>query len=123
MEGNVVTAAKWLGSSMVLASLIFVGGMRWALSSVDWAHPAESSRIPAEQAMVPTTPGDLKKLAEVFHGGEGNAVADQASATQFLKQSESLRQPGKDWERFWFQDHPPQPVALPPREAEGGVKP
>jgi len=32
MRGDVVTAARWLGASMILASLILVGGLRWARS-------------------------------------------------------------------------------------------
>ncbi|HWE37276.1 MAG TPA: hypothetical protein VG406_11975 [Isosphaeraceae bacterium] len=40
MQGNIVAAARWLGASVVLASVILVAGMRWARSA-DAGRPAD----------------------------------------------------------------------------------
>jgi hypothetical protein len=45
MQGDVVIAAKWLGGSIVLASAILIGGLRW-LQSVESARPHRSSGSP-----------------------------------------------------------------------------
>lgn len=69
MEGNVVTAAKWLGAAIVLASAILVGGLRWALSPLDRDRSTATPPIaakPADQAG--PRPGDLEELAKSFHG-------------------------------------------------------
>lgn len=78
MEGNVVTAAKWLGSLMVLASLILVGGMRWVLGSLEWDRPGES--IPGQAAKAGPLPGDLEALAKSFHDS-GPATTANPTAT------------------------------------------
>ena len=73
MEGNVVTAAKWLGAAMVLASAILVGGLRWVLSSkVEWERPVGTTSVPNIEAK-PTVqagplPRDLDELARSFRG-------------------------------------------------------
>lgn len=69
MEGNVVTAAKWLGASMVLASAILVGGLRWVLSSVEGERPSGAPNIEASQSVqAAPLPGDLEELAKSFRG-------------------------------------------------------
>jgi hypothetical protein len=105
MEGNVVTAAKWLGSSIVLASLILVGGMRWVLSSVERDRPARSTPVQAGQADPP--PGELEELAKSFRGLGPDATATKPT---------SAPPP-----RPWFADQPSGRVA--PLPAEGSTQP
>jgi hypothetical protein len=93
MQGNIVTAAKWLGASLVLASVILVGGLYWVLSS-------QVGRLDGSiHAVVTAPPEGVEKLSV---------------------KSEELRQAGDEWERLWLLD---QPSHLTPFKTHGGVGP
>jgi hypothetical protein len=66
MEGNVVTAAKWLGASWVVSSLIVVAGMRWPLT----CREPDRAIGPTPVQAGPKTPlaDDLEELARSFRG-------------------------------------------------------
>ena len=88
MEGNVVTAAKWLGAAMVLASAILVGGLRWVLSSkVEWDRAVGTPPIQAIEAKPPVpSPGELEELAKSFRGlgPEPNALPSERDQPRLL---------------------------------------
>src|SRR5690348_12338618 len=97
MQGNIVTAAKWLGASLVLASVILVGGLYWVLSSQ--VGRLTASVRPHRQAVTTDSPDVVEKL---------------------LAGSEKLRQAGEIWEQSWLLD---QPSHLTPYRTHGGVGP
>lgn len=72
MEGNVETAAKWLGASMILASGMLIGGLRWALSSRESDRPAETIPFraiePKSTVQASPLPSDLEELTRSFRG-------------------------------------------------------
>lgn len=115
MEGNIVTAARWLGASMIAASAILVGGIHWTLSrqtsrlAAPAPAPAQASAPPAAPALVgEPVRSDMEELARVFRnqGKQADPAVERAGAESLLKQSESLRTGGEQWERFWFKDEP-----------------
>lgn len=97
MQGSIVSAAKWLGGSLVLASVILVVGFRTTPSSVA-TSPAVA---PATQVVV--TPA--ARVEEVV------ALHDQAKAR--LTETDNLRMIGDEWERFWFNDQPSRMTPVP----------
>ncbi len=97
MQGNVVTAARWLGVSLVLSSLILVGGFHWALSS-HFSQPI-ACRRPQRESVANAPPDRVREL---------------------LDESEKLRQVGDEFERFWFLD---QPSHMTPFRTHGGLGP
>ena len=121
MEGNIVTAARWLGASMIAASAILVGGIHWTLSRQTGrlAATAPAPPPPAAPALVgEPVRSDMEELARVFRnqGKETDPAVERAGVESLLKQSESLRTGGEQWERFWFKDEPerPQPFRSSP---------
>ncbi|AGA31595.1 hypothetical protein Sinac_7562 [Singulisphaera acidiphila DSM 18658] len=90
MEGNVETAAKWLGASMILASGILVGGLRWVLSSRESDQPARTIPFqaiePRPTVQASPVPGDLEELTRSFHGlgPEANALPSSADRPRSL---------------------------------------
>lgn len=86
MEGNIVTAAKWLGAAMILSSAILAGGLHCVLSSrtSNTDQPAEVTSNPAipspPQLQGSSAPGDLQELAKAFHSSGTESQADPKSA-------------------------------------------
>jgi hypothetical protein len=118
MEGNIVTAARWLGASMIAASAILVGGIHWTLSrpAGRLAATASAPASPPAPTAAPALVGepvrsDMEELARVFRNQGKDAAVARAGAESLLKQSESLRTTGEEWDRFWFKDPPER---LPP---------
>jgi hypothetical protein len=103
MQGNIVTAARWLGGSTVLASVILVVGVNWAITAgINRFDAAVGSHVKelglklrpvgeaAGQAAQPIPlPADVKERA-----------------AELLDASDNLRLAGADWERFWQIDRP-----------------
>ncbi len=97
MKGDVVAAAKWLGSSLIVASLILAGGVHWAFKTRE--RPglvAQPPDLPSEVAFRPVRVQEL------------------------LTESEKLREAGDDWDRTWFLDQPSQ---MTPFRTHGGLGP
>ncbi|SIO32976.1 hypothetical protein SAMN05444166_3831 [Singulisphaera sp. GP187] len=97
MEGNIVTAAKWLGAAMVLASAILAGGLRSALSTVERKPPEKTPSIPTQAPEVAPPiletgplPGDLEELAKSFHGPKPKAGPLPSAPAQLRPRSRSL---------------------------------
>jgi hypothetical protein len=96
MQGNVVSAAKWLGASMVLASIILVAGLHWVLS-LQGSRLTLSVRLQRERTE--------------------NALSERVE--HLLGESEKLRQAGDEHERFWLLDQPSH--MMPFRTRDGSV--
>jgi hypothetical protein len=110
MQGNIVAAARWLGSSMVLASVVLVAGMRWTISadagrspgpartpSARVASPARATDVPAPSPSDPK-PDDATTKARV--DGEGVPILDPIPAE--FDPPNCLDPPSEDevWERI-----------------------
>ena len=54
MQGDVVTAAKWLGGSLVLASVILISGLRW-VASVEVGRTNRPAGLPTSLARAHAT--------------------------------------------------------------------
>lgn len=135
MQDDVITAAKWLGASLVFASLILVGGLHWILSSQVGrltesmrAHREVSAtvsheRMPsANSGRRPIRPNPVEGDA-VAHGDPAPPTNSPTLSTRvehLLTESEKLRHAGDDWERSWLQN---QPTHLAPSRTHGGVGP
>jgi len=79
MEGNVVTASKWLGGSLVLSSLILVIGPRWVPEPGNQAMTMTSPAVtppPPLSAQSPfdhaKTNDDLQELTRIFRQNQGS---------------------------------------------------
>lgn len=83
MKVEIVSGAKWLGLSLVLSSLILVGGLQIAL-------------YPREGPIPPVTSSELA-LRVVFW---------PVRVQELLTETEKLRQAGDEWDRFWWLDEP-----------------
>ena len=104
MQGSIVRAAKWLGGSLVLASVILVVGFRSAPSSV-----VTSPAVAPATRVVETSAARVEEVV---------AMHDQAKA--LLTETENLRIIGDEWERFWFSD---QPSDMTPYRTHGNLGP
>ena len=101
MQGNVLSAAKWLGASFVLGCLIVALGVHWTPSihshGLEEAIRLRSTRD-VQQERRPTGP----------EAAVGQVKPDPRTE-QLRLQSEELRQTDGEWKRFWFNDAPSQP--------------
>ena len=86
MQGNIVTAARWLGGSLVLASLLLVGGLHWTLSRHADRLAASMSR---QRVGVSTTTSNPR-------------------IEELLNETEALREASDDFKPFWTLDDPSQ---------------
>ncbi len=112
MKDDIVTAAKWLGAALVLASVVLIGGMHWVLSTqVDRLREVLSPR--QETAGLPVR---VEVRPSVVSGDPVSAQVEKLMAD-----AESLRLAGEEGERFWIHDQPSQiepVVAESPRLVE-----
>ena len=88
MQGNVVTAAKWLGASMILASVILVVGLHW-VCNLGIIRLEASVRVALNTVETGRSPGGVSMRVD-----------------DLLKESEALRAESSDHDGFWLLDQP-----------------
>lgn len=111
MKGNVVTAAKWLGASLVLASVILVGGLYWILSS-HIGRLTETVRPNGEATATASS-------AHRFEEASPRYLVYPPQRAELFIDSENLRKAGEEWEAQ-FHD---QPSRVTPFSTRGGWGP
>ena len=112
MKGNIVSAARWLGTSLVLASVVLVGGLQLSRSTQLCRH-TESMRPPTEGQSPPVR-------VQVNSTNDPSGPAKPSEQVQQLAvETENTRLGGDEWERFWYLD---QPSHLTPFGIRGGTK-
>ena len=112
MQGNIVSAARWIGVSLMVSSCILVSGLRWSLT--DLASP--SMAIAPVQISAPTSPDvptpvepmtaeDARKfLGPICAWLEASLTPSNPTdrVTRLLQESEDLRKIEEEWEKLWF---------------------
>ena len=116
MQGNMVSAARWLGLSIVLSSCILVLGLRWPLPPyVQPAAPTQPANPPvAEEATQsePISEAEARMLLEqicvwlrpCFTNEYSSSAYAENRVSELLNNSEDLRRIEEEWEAIWFVD-------------------
>jgi hypothetical protein len=99
MKGNVVTAAKLFGLSLILSALILAFGINLAVA-LHRAQPAE----PTASALKPSEPLDLSSLFPTVFARYSTGPNDRMA--ELLVESEPLRQGEVEKRRFWKLTNP-----------------
>ena len=117
MQGNVVSAARWLGASLVVAGVILVVGIHWSLSSLAgrWTVSGRESIGTSEIPVKSISAAD----PDAANSPQGPAYRP-ARVQELLSDAEKLRAAGEDWDRFWFVE---QPSHMTPFRTHGGLGP
>ena len=86
MQGDIVAASRWLGASIVIASGVIAGGLRWGRPS-----PVEIPASPAASAQHAPLDADVLRQSTEATTGEGQA--SQAGVTACVAIGESGKVP------------------------------
>jgi len=115
MQGNVVSAAKWLGALIIVGSVVLALGVHSALS----IHTTRLTEAIRSQTPKP----EREALERVGQGMVANPDEPQTRLEQMINQSEDFGPIDGKWPRVWWRgwfDY--QPWKLTPERMHGGIQ-